>query len=109
MMKNFKYLFLILPFLLTSCITTKDVRYLQPSESLVINEEGLVPYNIPVYRITKNDILNLNIVTTPKGDAAQFYSSYNTQEEWWWRSCSIRRKGGGQFQLEEISISILMD
>ncbi|WP_250255292.1 polysaccharide biosynthesis/export family protein [Chryseobacterium sp. Marseille-Q3244] len=79
MMKNFKYLFLILlPFLLTSCITTKDVRYLQPSESLVINEEGLVPYNIPVYRITKNDMLNLNIVTTPKGDAAQFYSAYNT-------------------------------
>lgn len=79
MMKNFKYLFLIfLPFLITSCITTKDVRYLQPSESLVINEEGLVPYNIPVYRITKNDILNLNIVTTPKGDAAQFYSAYNT-------------------------------
>lgn len=77
-MKNFKYLFLLLPFLLTSCITTKDVRYLQPSESLVINEEGLVPYNIPVYRITKNDMLNLNIVTTPKGDAAQFYSSYNT-------------------------------
>lgn len=78
-MKNFKYLFLILfPFLLTSCITTKDVRYLQPSESLVINEEGLVPYNIPVYRITKNDMLNLNIVTTPKGDAAQFYSAYNT-------------------------------
>lgn len=77
-MKNFKYLFLIIPFLITSCITTKDVRYLQPSESLVINEEGLVPYNIPVYRITKNDILNLNIVTTPKGDAAQFYSSYNT-------------------------------
>lgn len=78
-MKNFKYLFLILlPFLVTSCITTKDVRYLQPSESLVINEEGLVPYNIPIYRITKNDLLNLNIVTTPKGDAAQFYSSLNT-------------------------------
>lgn len=76
-MKNFKYLFLLLPFFLTSCITIKDVRYLQPSESLVINEEGLVPYNIPVYRITKNDMLNLNIVTTPKGDAAQFYSAYN--------------------------------
>ncbi|WP_406567598.1 polysaccharide biosynthesis/export family protein [Chryseobacterium oryctis] len=76
-MKNLKYLFLVLPFLITSCITTKDVRYMQPNESLVINEEGLVPYNIPVYRITKNDILNLNIVTTPKGDAAQFYSSLN--------------------------------
>ncbi|MBB6370940.1 polysaccharide biosynthesis/export family protein [Chryseobacterium shigense] len=78
MMKNLKYLFLLLPFFITSCITKKDVRYLQPSESLVINEEGLIPYNIPTYRITKNDILNLNIVTTPKGDAAQFYSSLNT-------------------------------
>ncbi len=78
-MKNYKYiLLLIIPFLVASCITTKDVRYLQPNESLVINEEGLVPYNIPIYRITKNDILNLNIVTTPKGDAAQFYSSLNT-------------------------------
>ena len=79
-MKNYKYLFLLIfPFLITtSCVTTKDVRYMQPNESLVINEEGLVPYNIPVYRITKNDILNLNIITTPKGDAAQFYSSLNT-------------------------------
>ena len=51
---------------------------MQPNESLVINEEGLVPYNIPVYRVTKNDMLTLNIVTTPKGDAAQFYSALNT-------------------------------
>lgn len=79
MMMNYKYLFLLmLPFFMVSCITTKDVRYMQPNESLVINEEGLIPYNIPVYRITRNDILNLNIVTTPKGDAAQFYSSLNT-------------------------------
>lgn len=77
-MKSYKYLFFLLPLFITSCITTKDVRYMQPNESLVINEEGLVPYNIPIYRITKNDILNLNIVTTPKGDAAQFYSSLNT-------------------------------
>lgn len=66
---------------LASCVTTKDVRYFQPSESLVINEEGLVPYNIPTYRITINDILNLNIVTTPKGDAAQFYSRLNAEVE----------------------------
>lgn len=63
---------------ITSCITRRDVRYLQPSESLTINEEGLVPYNVPEYRVTKGDILSLNIVTTPKGDAAQFYSSLNT-------------------------------
>ena len=43
----------------------------------MINEEGLVPYNVPIYRITKNDILTLNIVTTPQGDAAQFYSALN--------------------------------
>lgn len=70
--------FLLVSLLLTSCVSTKDVRYLQPSESLVINEEGLIPYNFPVYRVTRNDMLNLNIVTTPKGDAAQFYSSLNT-------------------------------
>lgn len=76
-MKNYLLLFFA-SVLLTSCITTKDVRYMQPSESLIINEEGLVPYNIPVYRVTRNDILKLDIVTTPKGDAAQFYSSLNT-------------------------------
>lgn len=71
-------IFLLLILLgLSSCISRKDIRYLQPSESLTINEEGLVPYNVPEYRITKGDILTLNVVTTPKGDAAQFYSSLN--------------------------------
>ena len=80
-MKN-RYLFniflLLTIFGMSSCVTKKDIRYLQPSESLTINEEGLVPYNVPKYRITKGDILTLNVVTTPKGDAAQFYSSLNT-------------------------------
>ena len=74
-------LFFPVALLLNSCTSTKDVRYMQPNESLVINEEGLVPYNIPVYRVTKNDILTLNIVTTPKGDAAQFYSRLNASAE----------------------------
>ena len=72
---NLFLLFIVLGF--SSCISQKDIRYLQPSESLTINEEGLVPYNVPEYRITKGDILTLNVVTTPKGDAAQFYSSLN--------------------------------
>lgn len=79
-MKKFSYRLVIMIFVLlglTSCISKKDVRYLQPSESLTINEEGLVPYNVPEYRVTKGDILSLNVVTTPKGDAAQFYSSLN--------------------------------
>lgn len=81
-MKIYKILLLlILSLVLSSCISTKDVRYMQPNENLVINEEGLVPYNIPIYRVTKNDMLNLNIVTTPKGDAAQFYSALNASAE----------------------------
>ena len=74
---NYPLVLLLIPLILYSCISTKDVRYMQPNENLVINEEGLIPYNIPVYRVTKNDMLNLNIVTTPKGDAAQFYSALN--------------------------------
>lgn len=81
-MKIFRLLlFFTIALLINSCTTTKDVRYMQPNESLVINEEGLVPYNIPIYRVTKNDILTLNIVTTPKGDAAQFYSRLNSPGE----------------------------
>ncbi|KEY18268.1 polysaccharide biosynthesis/export family protein [Kaistella antarctica] len=95
-------LLLILSFFLFSCISTKDVRYMQPNESLVINEEGLVPYNIPIYRITKNDILTLNIVTTPQGDAAQFYSALNTSSTGAGSAgagnVSISNQGGGQGQ-----------
>lgn len=89
MKKNYPYFLIILSLILHSCVSTKDVRYLQPSETLVINEEGLVPYNVPVYRVTKNDILTLNVLTTPKGDAAQFYSALNT---------SASADGGGVVQ-----------
>lgn len=81
-MKKIKFLFyLLLPFLLVSCLTTSEVRYMQPSENLVINEEGLIPYSNEEYRVTKNDIFRLNIITTPKGDAAQFYSTLYGREE----------------------------
>lgn len=74
---NFLVLFFLLG-LMTSCLGTKDIQYLQPNEHLEINADGLVSYNIPIYRVKKNDILRLDVVTTPKGDAAQFYSQYNT-------------------------------
>lgn len=80
MKRNNILLFIIFTMFLCSCITTKEVRYQQPSESLTINEEGLVPYSMQEYRITKNDMFILNIVTTPKGDAAQFYSRLNASE-----------------------------
>ena len=75
---SFNIILLLILLGLSSCISQKDIRYLQPSESLTINEEGLVPYNVPAYRVTIGDLLTLNVVTTPKGVAAQFYSSLNT-------------------------------
>ncbi len=81
MMKKFNILFLATFFILTSCISMKEVRYSQPNENLALNSEGLISYeNMPKYRITKLDILKLNIITTPKGDAAQFYSSMYAQQ-----------------------------
>ena len=50
-------------------------------KTFVLNSEGLISYdNMPKYRVTKHDILKLNIITTPKGDAAQFYSSLHAQQ-----------------------------
>ena len=81
MMKRLNILFLATFFILTSCISVKEVRYSQPNENLALNSEGLISYeNMPKYRITKLDILKLNIITTPKGDAAQFYSSMYAQQ-----------------------------
>lgn len=78
-----KKMITLLPFalllMLTSCLSVKEIRYLQPNQQLNLNEDGLISYdNIPEYRIMRNDILKLNIITTPKGDAAQFYSALNT-------------------------------
>ena len=81
MMRKNNILLLIIFLLLTSCISVKELRYAQPNENLVLNSDGLISYdNIPEYRITKLDILRLNIITTPKGDAAQFYSSQYAQQ-----------------------------
>lgn len=80
-MKKINIIFFVLLLIVTSCTTVKEVRYLQPNENLALNSEGLISYdNIPKYRITKLDILKLNIVTTSKGDAAQFYSSLYAQQ-----------------------------
>ena len=81
MMKKFNLLILLVFLVLTSCVNVQDVRYLQPIENLVLNSEGLISYdNMPKYRVTRHDILKLNIITTSKGDAAQFYSSLHAQQ-----------------------------
>ena len=51
-MKRNSILGLVAAMMMMSCVGTKDVKYLQRNENLEINSEGLVPYNIPVYRVT---------------------------------------------------------
>lgn len=94
MMKKINAILLVCFLVLTSCVNVKEIRYSQPNENLSLNSEGLISYdNIPTYRITKLDILKLNIITTPKGDAAQFYSSLYTQQGV--GSGSVGNSGGG--------------
>lgn len=79
-MKKITILFLVIT-LLNSCLSVREVKYAQPNENLALNSEGLISYeSIPKYRINKTDLLKLNIITTPKGDAAQFYSSMYAQQ-----------------------------
>ena len=79
---------------LASCTSVKELRDAQPNENLLLNSDGLISYdNIPKYRITKLDVLKLNIVTTPKGDAAQFYSSQYAQQG-----------GGGDFYFNGLKL-----
>ena len=81
MMKIINLIYAVFLVTLVSCVNVKEIRYLQPNESLTLNSDGLISYdNIPQYRVTKNDQLKLNIITTPKGDAAQFYSSLHAQQ-----------------------------
>ena len=80
-MKIINILFAVVLLTFVSCVNVKEIRYLQPNESLALNSDGLISYdNIPKYRVTKNDQLKLNIITTPKGDAAQFYSNLHAQQ-----------------------------
>lgn len=62
-MKNhIRNLFLLISiFLLTSCISLKDIQLLQPDENLKLDSKGMIEYNIPEYFIQKNDQILINV------------------------------------------------
>lgn len=62
---------------LCSCIGVKDLKYLQPSENLHYNEYGLVPVIYENYRVKKDDILAMTLITSDK-NASRFLSEENT-------------------------------
>jgi polysaccharide export outer membrane protein len=62
---------------LSSCIGVKDLKYLQPSENLQLNEYGLIPVTYENYRIKKDDILAMVLITSDE-NASKFLSEENT-------------------------------
>ncbi len=72
------FIFIVLcPFFLSSCIGVKDLKYLQPSENLQLNEYGLIPVSYENYRVKKDDILTMTLITSDQ-NADKFLSSENT-------------------------------
>ncbi|MDR2122043.1 MAG: polysaccharide biosynthesis/export family protein [Flavobacteriaceae bacterium] len=77
-MKLYPIIPLILGILfLNSCIGVKDLKYLQPSENLQLNEYGLIPVTYEDYRVKKDDILTMTLITSDK-NASRFLTEENT-------------------------------
>jgi len=78
-MKLYKSIFFVSFTLLflCSCIGVKDLKYLQPSENLQFNEYGLIPVIYENYRVKKDDILAMTLITSDK-NASKFLSEENT-------------------------------
>ncbi|MGM5629353.1 polysaccharide biosynthesis/export family protein [Apibacter raozihei] len=79
-MMNSKFYILILLFsiFLTSCIGVKDLKYLQPSDNIQLNQYGLIPVSYENYRVKKDDILTMVLITTDE-NASKFLTSENTE------------------------------
>lgn len=63
--------------LLSSCIGVKELKYLQPSENLQLNQYGLIPVAYETYRIKKDDILTMTLITSDE-NASKFLTNENT-------------------------------
>lgn len=69
-MKNifYKIFVTVFLFLISSCISLKDIQYIQPDDKLQLDSKGMISYNIPEYHIQKNDFIKINISTVaPNG------------------------------------------
>ncbi len=64
---------------LTSCITLKDLKYLQEDENLVLNQEGLIKENIEPYRLRVDDIVKIYVETSDP-DANLLFGANNLQQ-----------------------------
>lgn len=55
-------------YMLSSCISLKDIQLIQPDQNLKLDSKGMIEYNIPEYRLQKNDFILINVSTTnPEG------------------------------------------
>ena len=63
-----QFLFLSIIYMLSSCISLKDIQLIQPDQNLKLDSKGMIEYNIPEYRLQKHDYILINVSTTnPEG------------------------------------------
>ena len=77
-LKNISYLIFSV-FVMSSCIPMKDLKYLQPSENTKLNEYGLITPEYETYRIKKDDVLVMTLLTSDE-NAAKFLTQENTTQ-----------------------------
>ena len=64
-------------FLMSSCIGLKDLKYVQSSENTQLNQYGLIPVTYEVYRVKKDDVLAMTLITSDE-NASKFLGNENT-------------------------------
>jgi len=73
-------------FLMSSCIGLKDLKYVQSSENTQLNQYGLIPVTYEVYRVKKDDVLAMTLITSDE-NASRFLGRENTDQ--------FKTSGGG--------------
>lgn len=61
----------------TSCISLKDIKYIQPDEKLKLNPNGTIMFNRPEYHLQVNDYILIK-VSTRKGVELQELQDFTT-------------------------------
>lgn len=55
-------------YMISSCISLKDVQLIQPDQSLKLDSKGMIEFNIPEYRLQKDDFVSIKVSTSnPEG------------------------------------------
>ncbi len=96
-------IYLLIIFSLNSCITLKDLKYLQEDENLVLNQDGLIKENIEPYRLRIDDVVKIYIETSDP-DANLLFGPNNIQQNGSSTTNSSNNNSGGGFYMNGLQI-----